>query len=297
MRMRRFLTFAIVACACLVPHLAANAQAPQQSAYIVTVSPVRLDLSADPGSEVTATVTVLNSSTASITLQSSASDFVAQDDGGKPQFVPADSSEWAMSRWVSAEPRSFTLGPSETASITVRVAVPTNAEPGGHYAAVFFESAPSPSGQTSVVAKVGTLMLLRVSGKIVESGRLALDAPWLIEPGRVGFAARFDNDGNAHVKPAGSIRVTRLWGGTAADLPAGGENALPKSTRTFDVAWRSAPIGVYVAQATMRYGEGDKAVSSGKRYLVVLPWKTVLGGLAVFALGVGTALVIRRKKD
>jgi hypothetical protein len=49
-----------------------------------------------------------------------------------------------LSAWISG-PESVTVGPGESREVAIKIAIPANAEPGGHFAAVFFQTTP-PTG-------------------------------------------------------------------------------------------------------------------------------------------------------
>lgn len=293
--MARFRLCLLLVGALLIPGAAIAAEGAES--YSVTVSPVRLDLSAAPGASVEATIVVSNSSGSAITLSAETVDFVSDDQSGKPTFVPTGASEWSMSPWVKTAPASFSLEPGEDATVTVTIAVPEDGEPGGHYAAVLFSSKPTAGGDTAVVAKVGTLLLLTVDGDINESGAATIAAPWIIAKGPLATTVSFVNNGNVHVAPEGFVIVRGLRGGEVERLAVGGENVLPSSSRTFAAAWKDVPVfGVYRVSAELDYGSG-KSAATDPRTVIVAPWPYILAGLVIFLAGLIPGLLLRRKKE
>jgi hypothetical protein len=275
---------------------ATSTPAAKASSYALTVSPVKVELLGIPGQRVTADVEIMNAGSASATLKSDATDFVAEGEGGEPRFLPTGTSEWSMSNWVSTDPPSLTLKPGEKRKVKVTIAVPGNAEPGGHYAAVLFSSVPLGGGQTAVVAKVGTLILLTVRGDIQLKGTASIASPWLVEKGPVAMPVRFTNAGNVHLKPAGEIQVTQLWGAPVTTLKVDSQNVLPGSERLLPASWNAPGLGVYVAHADLKYGTTGQSLLTPNSLVIVFPWMLALGALAVFALGIGTALLLGRRK-
>ena len=279
--------------------LAAFAQeATTADQIVLTVAPMRLELKADPGESLEATVAVTNSSGRALNMTTEVTDFVAEEGGETPRFVPSSEvSPWSMSPWVRIEPSTFVLEPGEKGEVTVVTVVPEDAEPGGHYAAVLFSSTTADAQGTGVVSKVGSLILLSVSGDIVESGQVSLNVPRLLEKGPVPFGVEFANDGNVHVKPEGTIIVSRWRGDTLAELPIGGENVLPDSQRSFEASWTEASdFGIFSARAVMDYGEGLTTESQRITFFIA-PWKLILGIIVVFAVGITAGLFMRRKKE
>lgn len=269
-----------------------------QPQTVLTISPLRIELKASPGKTVIRTVTVGNSGSGSVSIVTSAEDFVAGGEGGKPRFVPAGESSWSMSGWVKATPDGFVLQPQEKKKVEVSIRVPKNAEPGGHYAAVLFSSAPSVGQQTAIVAKLGSLILLKVAGKIVEKGRItSLAAPRLVERGPINLELRFRNEGNVHLKPEGKLKVWGLWGPRTAELSVGGQNVLPRSTRLFSTKWAKVPsFGVFFARGRLAYGEDDKVASSPRATIFVMPWRLMLVAVGIFVLGLLLGFLPRRRK-
>lgn len=268
-----------------------------QDNLVLSISPVRFELEAKRGQTVAQEVTLTNSSSHQVVLEATAQDFVAEGESGRPRFVPEEKSAWSMSHWIKANPESVTLAPGEQKKVTMLIKVPKDAEPGGHYAAILFSSAPSGAGTTAVVAKMGSLILLKVGGKIKESAKASLAAPRLVETGPMNFSLRFENDGNMHAKPKGTITISRLWGKQIKNLSLGGENVLPKSKRLFAAKWKDVPpIGVFVAQAKLSYGEKNSIATAPKVIFFVLPWRITLAGLLLFSAGVVFSLLLSRRK-
>ncbi len=293
---KRSLLFSLALFACLT--LAFGEWTSAQEGLVLTISPLKFEFQAKRGETVVKEVTLSNSSGSRVSIKSGAKDFVAADEEGKPRFVSEQQSPWSMSRWIRASPARFELQPGERKKVKVIVRVPKDAEPGGHYAAALFSSAPSKGGQTGVVAQLGSLILLRVPGKTVEKGRVAsLIAPRLVERGPTDFELKFKNEGNVHIKPKGKLEIRRLRGSEIAALDIGGENVLPKSTRLFAARWKKVPSwGIFMVQGELKYGAKEKIAASPRTILFVMPWRLILFVSAVFLLGLLLGLKTRRRK-
>jgi hypothetical protein len=160
----------------------------------------------------------------------------------------------------------------------------------------------------SVGAKVGILVLLRVSGAVKEGGGIlsfgAKDDGRFFANLPVDFTYRFNNSGNDRVKPEGIIRIANIFGLESATLNANPVlgNILPGSTRRFDVNWGDTTVdpaalsffgkvgyewnnfafGIYRAHLDLKYGT-DKT-SSSVYTVFVLPWQLLLIVLIVLAV-------------
>jgi hypothetical protein len=252
---------------------------------VLNVSPLRLELSVDPGQRVEREITLKNAGSAVVLMASETQDFAAADVSGKPTFVPAAESDWAMSGWVTMKPSTFSLRPGQEKTVVLVIDVPEQAEPGGHYAAALFGSRAKGGGDTQVVGKVGTLLLLTVSGAIKESLSVSLSSGRLLEGGPIDLQVRSENTGNVHVRPEGEVTVAPLLWGDERSLPVPGENVLPSSVRESTVRLDQLPIGVYKASVQVTYGSGKVSAASERQTFVVLPWKLLLGALVIFFLG------------
>jgi hypothetical protein len=281
-------TAALVATLATIICLSAPRVASAAPQYIsLMLTPIRAEIVATPGATVSTDATLTSTSADTQTITYTAVDFVAADETGKPRLVKADQSPWSMSSWVRVVPNAFVLAPFQSKLVHVFIDVPAKAEPGGHYAAAMLGTMPGAGRGAKVSGRVGELLLLTVRGDLRMSGTESLDLDWLHESGPVSMTVRFHNTGNVHVKPAGSVRITQLWGAKLAEIPISAENVLPDSIRATPLRWDNPPYGVFFAQAIVHYGESDLPASSARQLVVVLPWRLILVGIALFVLGWG----------
>jgi hypothetical protein len=274
-------------------------------ASALTISPARIELSGDPGASVSNDLTLINEQENEQTFYTSVENFEAQGESGAPSF---SASKEGLASWVTVTDK-VTLKKGERIKIPFTVHVPKDADAGGHFAAIFFSTVPpTTSGATLAVgAKVGMLMLLRVSGDIKEGGGLLSFA--LKEGGHfsttlpVNFVYRFNNSGNDRVNPTGTVTIRNTFGLEAASLNANPTvgNILPASTRRFDLTWgdeaplpdsasflnhvsyeaRNFAFGFYFANLHLTFNSSGTADSS--LILFVFPWH-LLSVIAIILL-------------
>lgn len=227
---------------------------PFVSVKALTVSPARLEISGNPGSQLKVDMILMNDKDENQVFYSSYANFEAQGESGTPNFIEPKE---GLGTWMKA-PETVSLAPFETKTIPVTIAVPNTALPGGHFAAVFWSTIPPHTiqqGQVAIGAKLGILVLLRVNGDINEAGSiLNFDTKESIRKFSalpVSFVYRFNNTGDDRVKPTGTLTITNLIGMKRAVLDGnpGQGNVLPHSTRRFDLAWvkKDAPTDEVVA--------------------------------------------------
>ncbi len=288
-------------------------------AEALTVSPVKAELSADPGQKVTGELTLLNEQNETITFYSSFENFEPQGESGTPNFVPGQE---GLATWIKAA-SSITLKPQEKEVIPFSIDVPANAEPGGHFAAIFWSANPpatQATDQVAVGAKIGTLVLLKVSGDIKEGGAIldfsSQDKKTWFTALPVTFVYRFQNGGGDRVKPLGAVTIKNVFGGTSAVINANPSegNVLPASTRKFTLEWvgNGKPVGdgtgffamakaqwdnfalgSYAAVLHLNYGGSNEAETSF--HLFVFPWQ-LLSIVAAALLVILAILVIGIRK-
>ncbi len=214
------------------------------SVFALTISPVRMEISGDPGQTLRGTIELFNEQDETKTFYSSTANFEARGESGAPYFLPETNK--GLASWIGVE-ESVVLKAGEQKEIPFSIQIPQNTEGGGYFAAILWSVSPATAqggGQVSIGGKLGALILLSVSGGLKEGGGL-LD--FKIEEGRrvltslpITFAYRFSNDGNERVKPTGEIKIKNIFGFTSATLDANSAkgNVLPGSIRKFSAVWQ-----------------------------------------------------------
>jgi hypothetical protein len=223
---------------------------PFQGAAALTLSPPLLELGADPGSSLTSKIKVFNETRDTLSLYLSTANFTARDELGNPDFLFEEKE--GLASWIEINPGPIVLLPGEWRDVPFTINVPKEAEAGGYYAAIFFSSAPPQSsptqegGQVAVVSKVGTLLLLKVSGEInfdnaVLEFRVLNDQKFFTQL-PVKFWYRLRNNGNLHIRPVGYIDIKNIFIlGSRQILANPIEGAvLPNSVRKFESVWRKS---------------------------------------------------------
>ena len=111
------------------------------TASALTVSPVKLEISGDPGEIVKGEILLKNEKEGTKTFYSSFENFEATGETGTPTFIPAKE---GLGTWIEAAPQ-ITLEPGEQKKVPYTISIPEDADPGGHFAAIFLGYFPSSS--------------------------------------------------------------------------------------------------------------------------------------------------------
>jgi hypothetical protein len=286
-------------------------------AQALTISPARAELTGDPGETISQTFLLINEQDHDETFYTSVENFESQGETGTPNFT---SSKEGLPGWVTVTDK-VVLKKGERVTVPYNIVIPKDADAGGHFAAIFLSTIPptANNSQVSVGAKVGMLVLLRVTGNIKEGGDLSF---FSIKNGNkvltslpIDFAYKFRNNGNDREKPEGDIVIKNMLGvesGRVNANPQGG-NVLPNSVRRFDVhygegdapaisapffdqvkfQWSHLAFGVYFADLSLAYGASGKASSSLTYY--IFPWQlTVVVLVGIFIVVTVLRIALKR---
>jgi hypothetical protein len=287
---------------------------PSGGANAITVSPVLFDFEIATGVNRQDKVLLINDTGERETFSLLVENFVASGEEGAQEYIreeePTD-----LASWVFVDQPTVTLDPGEMAEFPFIVSVPEDAEPGGHYATIFFSRGGregSASG-VGVTEQVGVLLLVRVPGDIreqanVESFRV-VNGP-VLNRLPAEFELRIRNTGSVHIRPKGTLVVHNLLGSVVARLPANPKKSaiLPNSIRKIDSGWvktvdipkggfwtevknewRNFAIGRYTASIDVKYGSQSTQLPGQGVNFWVIPWRLLL--LALGALIVLIALI------
>lgn len=293
----------------------------------LTISPPLIELEIEPGDTAIERVKVINETDNPTELSVSIESFRAKGEEGYPEFISEEEQEEGLYDWIEINKEPFILGPRERKTMPLVIKVPEKASPGGYYAAIFWSTRP-PLGEEGkavigVVSKIGSLILLRVKGEVMEKGSLReFSTPktyYNYLP--VNFVVRFENLGNVHLKPEGEIGIINIFKKIVDTLPVNKRraNVLPESIRKFETSWKIKGVdekrvilapeegenffgkfirefkneknnfafGKFLAQLNLNYGREGKFVQASIDFWV-LPWRI----LSVSFLGIIGALFI-----
>jgi hypothetical protein len=300
-------------------------------AHAATVTP-RIELTGDPGQTVSGSMKLLNEEKQSKTYFITFENFESQDETGSPHFTPRRED---LAAWLEA-PETVTVGPSGFADVPFKVRIPAEAEAGGHFAAIFFQTEPPNKdrpGSIAISSKLGSLILLTVSGEFQQGATIlefrTKNKQRLFTSLPVSFYYRFQNVGGDHLKPVGDVLISNSLGRLTKILPANpvDGSVLPKSIRRFETIWAfggkpleqdpateppAAPKGFWnnvqyqwhnfalgKYRATLKVVYGQPLQSANAKYtFFVLPWQLLLTVLiAVLLFLIIARFSLRRYKS
>jgi len=272
------------------------ATADPSTAQGMQISPVLINLNADPGKTYTLKLSILNVTTGDLVFTPAVNDFKAKDETGTPEVLLNSTLPPSASivSWVQPI-GTIPLKAKQSDELDVVVNVPINAESGGHYGVIRF-SGTAPEQQqngVSLAASAGVLLLVRVSGPITEQLSLkdffterSTSRTSRFQSGPVTFVERISNTGNVHVAPTGNLIVKNMFGKNVASLAVNQTtgNILPSSIRRFEETLKGKSLfGKYTASLSLAYGTQGKVLTGALTFWVI-PYKLVIGGLLLLVI-------------
>ncbi|MFH1207746.1 MAG: hypothetical protein V1668_04035 [Patescibacteria group bacterium] len=295
------------------------------TAKAITLIPPMLEFGLIKGEPTKTSIKIFNETTAPVELYTEVKNFTASGDSGQPAFDFTDAEQVGFSTWVTVQKGPITVNPGARFEVPVTINTPTDADPGGHYAAVFFTTSPPADGQVRIASKIGTLLLAQVSGDVKESGSISEFDSFSAQKGfnrlPVKFYTIFKNTGNIHLRPTGSIAITNMFGKEQAKLAFNSANGatLPSSSRRYETTWEKMSvnestgnawsgfwqeyanertnfaIGRFTAKVSVTAGSANSVADNAQMTFWVFPWHILLVWFVVLVLVV-LALIMGIKK-
>lgn len=272
----------------------------------LTISPPILELETKPGETYNQIIKITNPTNNLIEVYPQVMNFRASGEGGEPAFYPATEEEanFSLAQWIKFNQSKVALTPEQVVEFNYSIEVPADAEAGGHYGVIFFATQPPKAeedqSQISISSMIGSLILAKVPGTIIEKGFLeSFKANRIYLKLPATFQVRISNLGNVHFKPRGDITIKGMFGGESdkIQLNQARGNVLPDSIRKFEEKWNPEKIiiGRYTADLRVVYGESEKTLDGQVVFWVLPLWFLLsLGGLIL--LIVILIIIIKKKR-
>lgn len=259
----------------------------------LSVSPAIGEWVVAPGQSQTRTVRVSNLTNDPLPISSVVRGLDVQE-----KIATTDRTIFDASTWFHVEDGDFILPSNQNKIITVKVTVPKNAEPGGHYATVFFQQLLPSSGDTfdptTLVGRVGVLGFVTVKGTITKKVTAPKSPFTRRDNGSNELVATLLNQGNIHVLPTGEFIVKDWHNHVISHLPFDKGLLLPRTQREYMALWHPPKFGKVTITANITYGEAHQKVGVPAVTLWFLPWHWIIASLALGSV-VSFATIVRKR--
>jgi hypothetical protein len=262
-----------------------------------SITPPLMNINLSPKEEWTTKIKVISNTSRPLKLYVEVVDFRGQGNG-QLEFLDSEGIKndpgavnSYLSRWVTLAKEEIDLEPYRSAEIPFVISVPAEANPGGHYAAILIgTNPPDEKTEGSVVkisSKISSLILARVSGEVNEKGFIREFSPAKKFSGlaETNFIVRFQNQGNIHLRPRGTIKVFDMFGKQkGGDLEFNSSkdfgNVLPGGDREWtDLKWQDKDfllLNRYKAELSLSFGEETKQTDVRYTFFWAVNWKWLI---------------------
>lgn len=238
------------------------------------VGPTRIVLEMQPGDTRSVDLQITSREGRMRTYAVAVEDFSASDDGADAvQFYGQEDGPFSARSWLNPSSSSVRLQHGESAVIPVTISIPSDAEPGDHYAVVLVGRT-----ETSAVSRVGALILITVQGDLVrEGGFQGFSFPrhffWSLP---VVVDMQYRNRGTVHLVPTGDVTIKNILGFTVDRLPVDDWYVLRHSVRKRSLLWQPTfALGRYTATLTLN-SAGQKSAETSTVSFWVIPVRSVV---------------------
>jgi len=258
-----------------------------QSILPLTVYPARQFLEVNPGERTSVAVNFVNQAKEPVSGFIKIVDFIVRDNQGTPELIENNFTapeKYMASNWFKTNYDKVTLPANEKVTIQAQIDVPKNANPGGKYVAIYFQSQPTQIQKntenqletgTGIFPRLASLIYIKVKGPIKESAFITKFQPKqpFFEYGPVEIETEILNRGDYHISPKGEIVLTNIFGKVVEKSVLKEANIFPETTRTFkNVLGDKWMIGKYRASLTAVYGEKNQVLTAFSEFWI-FPWK------------------------
>lgn len=254
-------------------------------------------------------VSLTNNTDALMTLRLSLLDFGSLDESGGVAFLGASNDlekKYALASWMRPEKDTVTLAPGESQKIKVMIENRDSLSPGGHYGALVFRAGDDAfdGTKTNEVAINQLFSVLvfakKAGGEIYQLDLKEEDYTKNIFSLPETVRLRFENSGNVHLVPRGTVTIIDPLGRLVSRGVINEESGLilPETFRSYptrlrSLVWSFFP-GRYSIIIAYRY-DGKDDFSFQNITFDFLPVPAIMGFLLLSVM-IGWYVVRRRRK-
>ncbi len=227
------------------------------------ITPIRVELKAKPGSQITDIFYVRNNSSQPVRIRVYVENWKMQDDG-TPLFIGQQPTSYSCRDWIKVNPPDFRLKPGEIRTIRFTVSVPQESEPAGYHAAVSFENVPESPAETKqsrvgLIGKIAAAVYV-VIGNVQPEGSIE-DISLETKDEQQFIKLKIRNQGKTHFRLKGEIDLKSSEGKKVASLPIPDEPVLPESKRFVLIQLKEKlAAGNYEAEVKLDIGREELLV-------------------------------------
>lgn len=259
-----------------------------------SVSPSKLEIFAGKGEAVSKTIQIYNKQNVPVKIKAYIMDYKINPDNTFI-FSPPGSQPYSAANWITLPKTNLVVLAQKVAKIPLTIRIPANAEVGGHYAVIFFESAQKVKKEGLLRGRIGSLMLVTVKGRVNRQGEIQkLNVINPILSTGIKTEAIFINKGNVHITARGEVLFFGSNKKQVGKETLGEITILPKTKRIMNALWKDKPLyGKFKAVANIYYGFDLNTFNikkSAEKSFYIIPWfyifilTAILAAIAIYLL-------------
>ena len=257
------------------------------------------------------TINIKNTTATPAVFRISVLDFGTLDESGGVAFLGAsDNLKYSLAAWVNLPNDTLVLAPGEEKKVDGTIENRESLSPGGHYGAVFFKIDDNQANggieeKKDAVAfnpSMASLLFVRkIGGEIEELKLNSFDFARNIFLLPLQIKLRFQNTGNVHVTPRGTVEIFDPAGRVVAKGIINSESGiiLPETFRVFPSKFMSLSSallpGRYMMLINYRY-DGQDNFTTEKEIFFFLPLNFIGLVIILIALLIIMRVIYRKKK-
>ena len=264
----------------------------------ITISPAFQEITLSPDKPSAAfTFSVTNNTSEPYEFALSVTDFGSLDESGGVLFIGEAEKQlnyrYGLSSWITLEKDRIVVEPKSTQKVPVSVINKESLSPGGHYGAVLITPTGTPDRPTKVQVNQVLSSLLFVKkegGEVYKLGLKSYDVQTRIFTAPDTVDLRFQNAGNVHLIPRGTITITDPMGRIVKRgfINTGSAYVLPETFRQIEVSLelvRTAWIpGTYRMGLEYRFEGNDTVETRQVSFFYVNGWYVIGAVLALIVV-------------
>lgn len=243
----------------------------------IQISPLTFNLDIPTASSGGGHIVVTNVNAEPMNYVIEVENFAGVSEDGAVSFAGPEEPETVtnLSDWFTFDaPKEGTLEAKKDITINFTIAIPTGAEPGGHYAAVFArEVKKNPTGQAEigVTSRVGALVLVNVPGTVTKTLAVTnFTYPKFVWHGPNELILNVKNTGSTHFDSKAEVQLKSIIGKTTT-VDLGKHTLIPDNDRRYIGKWATKyPFGYYKVTATALDGDGKAMTATGAIWAIPL---------------------------
>lgn len=279
----------------LLPNLITAKAAPTTQS--ISISPTSANPTIDPGASTTGNIQIFNQGSDSYNYTVSVTPYGVSSENYDPSFTPV-AGHPIITSWFTFDSLKGHLSGGDNNTISYKVSVPSGTLPGSYYAVVFAETQPEPISGNGILAqkRVGTIFYITVSGKAVNSAKVASFDVALYQKPPLEVVLRVENDGSVYQIANYHIVMKNLLTGKSTTFNDS-RYVLQQTIRRIPVTWSRGPsLGLFKVSGTVSFSNQTVNLPPHYSFVSSILNLIILVALVLLVIAIIVVLLLKRNR-